>query len=287
MIVVFFAIVSLLGWGTGDIFTTFASRKMGSYNSTFYGYLFGGLLAAFYIPLALNTWKSFNISLIFLTLILTIIKIIAVLAYNEGLKIGNSSIVGTIAGAFTSVVVILSLLFLGEKLSAMQSLSIIIIFAGLFLSSVNFSDLRNKKSIINKGTVFALIATFGWGVYGTFIKIPVREVGFFWPSFMENIIGIFYFMIFGLKRIKKQSFGIQSGFLAVFLSGVLLTTASFSFNFAIGQGLSSIVAPIAGAYPALFALLAYFIFKDPSGKHQKLGMITTLLGIILLAYFSR
>lgn len=71
------------------------------------------------------------------------------------------------------------------------------------------------------------------------------------------------------------------------MSGLLLTAGSFAFNFAVGQGLSSVVASIAGAYPALFALLASIIFKDPITRQQKSGMIITLLGIILLAYFSQ
>lgn len=66
-----------------------------------------------------------------------------------------------------------------------------------------------------------------------------------------------------------------------------MTIGSFGFNFGIEKGLSAIVAPIAGAYPALFALLAFIIFKDPITNQQKIGMIITLCGIILLAYFSR
>src|SRR5437762_10074608 len=64
MIPIIFALIALLGWGVGDIFTTFGSRKMGSYNSTFYGYLFGGLFSALYIPFALCSWKLFSLLMI-------------------------------------------------------------------------------------------------------------------------------------------------------------------------------------------------------------------------------
>jgi drug/metabolite transporter (DMT)-like permease len=60
MIAIIFALVSLLGWGVGDIFTTFASRKLGSYNSTFYGYLFGGLFSALYIPQTTETRNGWH-----------------------------------------------------------------------------------------------------------------------------------------------------------------------------------------------------------------------------------
>lgn len=285
MLTIIFAFISFLGWGTGDIFTTFATRKIGSYNTSFYGYFFGLLLASFLIPFV-NGWQNFSFSMILFTIILSIIQILAFFAYNEGLKIGNSSLIGTIAGAFTSLVVILSLIFLNEHLTFLEIISIIVIFVGLFLSSIHISDLRKRKSIMNRGVVLALLAMIGWAIYFTFIKIPIKEAGYFWPTYVTSIVGSLFFLLSGPKRLKMPKIGIRSGFPAVFMASALLTIGSFSFNFAISKGLSSIVAPIAGAYPALFALLAYFIFKDPIRNQQKLGMVVTLVGIVLLAYFS-
>jgi len=283
---IIFAVVALLTWGIGDIFTTFASRKIGSYNTSFYGYLFGAIFSSLYIPFAINNLKTFSTPMILLTIFLSLINLIAFFCYNEGLKVGNSSLVGTIAGSFTALVVILSVLFFKERLSIQEIFGIIIIFIGIFLSSINFSDIKKQKTLINKGTVYALIAMAGWAIYFTFIKIPVRQDGFFWPSYVTSIVGSLFFLIFGLRRIKMPQVQIKSGFPAVMLSGLLLSIGAFAFNFGVGQGLSSIIAPIAGAYPALFALLAYIIFKDPITHQQKLGMVVTLCGIILLAYFS-
>ena len=280
------ALISLFSWGTGDIFTTSASRKIGSFNASFYGYFFGAILSSLYIPFALHSLSALTLPMVLLTVILSVIQLLAFLSYNEALKIGNSALVGTIAGSFTSIVVILSLLFLGESLSMQQGTSILIIFVGLLLATINISSLKKPKTIINRGTFFALLAMAGWAIYFTFIKLPVKESGFFWPSYITTLVGTVGFLLFGLKRIKRPHIELRSGFPAVFMSGLLLSIGSFAFNSAIDKGLSSIVAPIAGAYPALFALLAYFIFKDPITRQQKIGMVVTLLGIILLGYFS-
>lgn len=287
MLAIIAAFISFLGWGIGDVFNTIANRKIGSFNASFYGYFVGLILSLFYIPFALNTLKDVDIQLILLTTFLTLMQVAAFFAYNEGLKIGNASLVGTIAGAFTSLVVIFSLIFFGEKLILPQVVAIIIIFCGLLLASIHLSDLKNKKALFNRGTAMAFIAMFGWAIYFTFIKIPVHQAGFFWPTLITNIVGTLVFIIIGLKRIKVPKISIRSGFPAVILSGLLLTVGSFAFNLAVGIGLSSVVAPIVGAYPALFALLAFFIFNDPIRNQQKSGMILTLCGIILLAYFSR
>jgi uncharacterized membrane protein len=53
------------------------------------------------------------------------------------------------------------------------------------------------------------------------------------------------------------------------------------------MGAAAIVAPIAGAYPTLFVFLSRFVFKDRLTKQQGFGIVVTLVGIVLLAFFSR
>lgn len=62
--------------------------------------------------------------------------------------------------------------------------------------------------------------------------------------------------------------------------------SEMTFNVGISKGYTSIVAPIAGANPVLFVILATFVFKDPITKQQAAGVILTLLGVILLSIFS-
>jgi drug/metabolite transporter (DMT)-like permease len=286
MSAIIFAFVTFLTWGSGDIFTTIASRKMGAYSASFYGYFFGFLPATLYIPFALSNLHSFSLPMVFLTIFLAIIQLIAFYAYNVGLKISNASLVGTISGSFTAMVVILSVLFLGERLLFQQVIAIVIIIVGLFFASINLSDIKNKKSFFNKGVLYAFIAMIGWAIYFTFIKIPIKEAGTFFPTYLTDVVGTLAYLVFGLRKIKIPKITTKSGFPAALMSGLLLTGGSFAFNFAIGQGLSSVVASIAGAYPALFALLASLVFKDPITRQQKSGMVVTLMGIVLLAYFS-
>lgn len=281
-----YAFISLIGWGIGDFFGAIAARRLGSFNASFYTYAICALYGLLLIPFALGSLHNFTPLLMLLTIFLAVIQALGYFAFCEGIKIGNSSLVGTIGGSFTSLVVILSVIFLGDRLNGGQLLAIIGIFVGLFFSSVNFSEIRNIRSIINKGNFYGLIAMICWGIYFTFIKIPVEHAGFFWPTMITNCAGALFFLFIGYKKIKGIKRYIHKGIPAALAAGLIGSTASYAFNYAIGNGLSSIVAPIAGGYPALFALLAYFYFKDPLSRQQKSGMVVMLCGIILLSYLS-
>lgn len=102
---------------------------------------------------------------------------VGLIVFYEGLRIGNASLVGTITASFAILVVVFSVIFLNEKISLIQLLLIILIFTGILMCSLDFKDLQNKAAWVNKGTVFALIAMLLWGIYWTFIKIPIQTMG--------------------------------------------------------------------------------------------------------------
>ncbi len=66
----------------------------------------------------------------------------------------------------------------------------------------------------------------------------------------------------------------------------LQVAGSMLFNYAISQGPTTIVAPIAGSSPAVFVVIAHFIFKERLNTYQNVGIITALAGIIGLSLLS-
>ena len=122
-----------------------------------------------------------------------------------------------------------------------------------------------------------------WGIYFTFIRIPIRQVGWFWPSYFA-MLGVPIIWIYMLvRRIKLEKLPNSKITFLSLLNALLLTGGTFSYNFAVMSGQTSIVAPIAGSYPVLFVVLAYFVFKDRLNKQQIFGIVTTLTGIVLLS----
>lgn len=265
MPVLVFAFFSYIGWGTGDIFGTIAARKIGAYAATFWVFTIGILLFSLYIPFALSDLHALTLPIFLLNLTLGFLYISGNVALNEALVRSNPSMVLTINGSFTALVVILSLVFLGEHISGTQGLVIATIFLGVFLCTFDFGLLK-KKQKFDTGILFALYAMISFALYFTFIKSIIREIGWFWPNFISFLWFPMIYVYMKMKRIQLVNPVAKKVLFPIAASAFLLRAGDFAFNIGISSGFTSIVAPIAGAYPTLSAIIAFKVFKDPITK---------------------
>ena len=283
---IFFAIISYFGWGIGVLLEAVAARKLRPYSLIFWSYVFTVVLLGLYAPFRLGDLKNLTVELLGLILILSFIAFfMGIIFYYEALRIGNRALVGTIASSFPIVAVILSIIFLGERVNTQQAVAIVIIVTGLILSSLNFNALKSE-SIFNKASLLALLTMLAWGIYFAFIKIPVSKVGWFWPTYIYFFTFPLVFLFLKVKKLKLEMPTKNNALKVIIVSVILVRIAELSYNYAITKGLVTVVAPIAGANPTLFVVLAFLFFKDPITKQQMLGIVTTLIGIVLLSIFS-
>lgn len=283
---ILFAFTSYFGWGTGDIFGTIATRKIGAYSTAFWIFTAGVVIFSLYIPFAWNDLGQFTLPLLVLNVVLGSIYILGNVSFNEALRVSNASLVGTIAASFASVTLLLSITFLGESINANQALSIATIFLGVLLATLNFKDLKTGQIVKDKGVIFAFVSMVTWGVYFAFVKILVQEVGWFWPNYISFCLFPLIYLYMRVKKIKLEKPNYKGALIPVIASAILLRSGDFSFNFALSSGLAAIIAPVAGAYPTLFVVLAFLVFKDPITRQQIAGILVTLIGIVLLSVFN-
>ena len=286
MLAIIFALISYFAWSSGDIFGTVVTRKLGAYSTTFWTLLLGLILFSFYIPFSLNEIQGLTIDILFLNIILGLILATSFLTFYEALRIAHPSLVGTIAASFAALTVILSIVFLKETITNYQALSILVIFLGVIISLLDFTELIKGKFAFNKGVLLAIATMIGWGIYFTFIKIPVSRIGWFWPEYISFTLFPLIYLVMKIRRIELKKPTYEKALVPLILSVIILRSADFSFNFAISRGLTAIVAPIAGSYPTLFVVLAFLVFKDPIKRQQIFGIILTVFGIVLLSFLS-
>jgi uncharacterized membrane protein len=287
MTAVLLALLTFVGWGTGDIFGAITSRRIGSLKASL---AITGFLTLFLLALApfMNT-EGVDMSVILQSLALGLAIGTAYLAFVEALRIGNPAIVGTISGSFTALTVILSLLFLGETLGVGQLFFIATIVIGVTGASLDIRSLRERKVRMDKSVVLSLITMAGWGVYFTFMKVPIRDAGWFWPTLISIAASwLLYVAVFAIKKKLHGAAGKKprQGLAPAFITAIVGGGANVTYNIALSYGNVSIVAPIAGSYLILFVVLAARVFKEPLTHQQTAGIAISLCGIVGLAVLS-
>lgn len=280
---IFFGLIAYIGWGSGDIFGTFATRKVGAYITTFWAFAFSALIGGLYIPFALEKLPTITPSLLFINILLGIIYIGGNLMFNEALRLSSAPIVGTIGGSFSALTILLSYIFLGEKLSILHTLLILVVFTGVYITTTGHALKKNKET--SKGIILALSSFVVWGIYFTFIKVLMRTMGWFWPNYIPLLLFpiIALYMKWKKMTLVFPKFGIAT---PMFLNALTLRGGDFAFNIGASMGLTATVAPLGGAYPTLFAVLSYFIFKDPISKKQLIGILIALTGLVALGFMG-
>lgn len=280
-------LITYIGWGTGDIFGVFASRKIGAYKATAFVYIFGLLIPSLYIPFAIPELRNITPGLFIINFLLGIAYMSGNMLLNEGFKQSSASLVGVIVQSFPAIVLLLSAIIFKDPLSSKQILWIILIFLGMFLCTVNFADFKKGIILNDVGLKYALIAVIIFSVYFTFFRVFANQYGWFWPNYISFLTFPIVLIIFKkLFKIKEQLTIHQKKVLAAtFISAFLLRIGDIALNYGLSNNMSAIVAPLAGASPTLFVILSSLIYKDPVSTQQKIGIFITLVGIVLLSFF--
>jgi drug/metabolite transporter (DMT)-like permease len=198
------------------------------------------------------------------------------ICYFKALSTGPAAIVQTITAAYTALTVILALLFLKERLVAIQVLGVAMVIG----SSVTLG-LGSGPSSGGEGNIwfFASLGTlFCWGVCTAIFKHAYNQEGANDAVFfLTNWVGIGVTVLpFGLTQLGTELWG---GGLGLGLVIVLFyCIGDLTLFAAINRGPASIVSPLSGLYPIPTIAYSALILKEQITRLQ-----WSTVGVVLMA----
>ncbi len=146
-----------LSWGTMDIGSALASRRLGSLAVTAGGQVVSAILL---LALLVASGESLPTDqrAIVVSAAVGIVGAAAYLSYFTGLRIGPISIVSGMVAAYGGVVVVLAVVIRSESLTLLQAIGAVVSTVGVILTAVAFDGGWRRSRLASPGVIFAVVA---------------------------------------------------------------------------------------------------------------------------------
>lgn len=204
------------------------------------------------------------------------------ICYFKALDLGTVSKVTPVDKTSIVLTLILSSIFLNEKITTIKIISIALILLGTFLTIKK----ESKDSKENRWILYAILTAVFTSTTTVLSKIGIENTNTTLITFLRTIVVLIILTTITLfKKKYKYIKDIKSrSWLFIILSG-LSTSLSWLFYFkALALGEASIVFPIEKLSLVVSILISIIFLKEKVSKKQITGIIIIIIGTSLLFF---
>ncbi len=274
----------MFGWGIYDFLGGVFAKQIGFFKSLFWSQL-AGLISIFLLAIVFKSSVNVPILAIILSPIAAILYSAGYLFFFKGFELGNVSIIAATMNLWAVFTMLFAFMFMGQRLSAMQTLGVVMIILGAALASLNWIEIRNQRFQLSAGVKEAVFGAFFFGVFWNVSEIISEKVGWLLTTLFVKFGIILFLLIFSI--FVKQEIGLTKTSpktkYIILLMGIIEAGAVALVNYGLTIGDAILITPIASALSIVTILLAIVFLKDKVTKIQGLGIITAIVGIIVTA----
>ena len=274
----------MLGWGIYDFLGGVYAKQIGPFKSFFWSQLAG---LAFIIVLALVSAARGSVSILAITLsaAAAVIYSAGYLLFFKGFEIGNVSIVAATMNLWAVFTMLFAFLFMGQRLSPLQTAGVLMIISGAALASLNWQDIRQQKFTLSAGVKEAVAGAFFFGVFWNISEIISEQIGWLSTTLFVKFGILLFLLVFSflVKRGLNLSKAAPQTKYVVALMGVIEAGAVALVNYGLTIGDAILITPIASALSIVTIALAMILLKEKVSRLQGLGMLLAVAGIAVTA----
>ncbi len=302
---IFFGLAAALGWGIGDFFAGYSTRRVGTYRTIFFSQFIGLLALSIYLgvtgqfehflqPAYLLPWLW--------TIVAALINIGCSFLFYRAFEIGTLAIISPIVSSYAVVTVVLSVLS-GETLSLLHTLGIAAAMIGVALAATSL-DLLKKRPLpyqtqqqqlttynlwhrieqrLPPGALLAMVASIGYGILFWLLGFHVTPfIGGIAPVWLIRLLTIAVLPWLARPLRQRLSLPRGSAWLLLLCAGAFDTLGYVSGTLGLATGQVAVVSVFASFFSAITVLLAWLFLHDRLRWNQWCGLACIFLGIVLI-----
>jgi drug/metabolite transporter (DMT)-like permease len=218
---------------------------------------------------------------------LALVGTLSLAALYRAFALGPIAVVSPVVASYAALSVVGIVLFVGERLSAGQVLAIALTFVGVVIASTDIRELRATLGKPVEGVRVGILATIGFGIWGTLLAAATRTNEPFALVIVWRLFGIAMVAVFVLwRRTRLAPLAVPATLAIIALIGVLDTGANVLLMLGVEAGFASFVMTGSGAYPIIPAVLAILVLRERLAPNQYVGVAILVAGLVALGLQS-
>ena len=275
----------MFGWGIYDFLGGVYTKQIGPSKAFFWSQLVGLIsvsLLLFVLPIGIDV----PILVIVLLPVAAILYSAGYLLFFKGFEIGNISIVAATMNLWAVFTMLFAFIFMGQRLSTIQFLGVLMIISGVTLASLNWSEIRNRRFQLSSGVKEAVLGAFFFGVFWNISEVISEEIGWLLTTLFVKLGIVLFLLLFSLliKRELDLRKATTKTKYVVGLMGIIEVGAVAVVNYGLTIGDAILITPISSALSIVTITLAIIFLKDKVTKLQGAGILTAIAGIVVTAF---
>lgn len=284
-----FALTSAASWALAVILLRRSGETLPPFELNLFKNLLGTVLMVptilLFNGLVLPEYAWFELAIMFASGLIGIA--LADTWYLKGLNLMGASRTGIVASLFSPFVILLSTIFLGERMALWQWLGFFMVISGVLLVTWRVHRSEVDTADLKKGAFYGAAAMLMMAVGIVMVKEILETRSFLWTvelRLVGGVTGMLVFMLLsGRWQSVKQNFRqpqpwgviVSASFLAAYLS-LILWLAGYKL---IDASIASALNETNGAF---IVLLAWLMLGEKISRRKLAGVCLTLSGVIVM-----
>lgn len=275
----------MVGWGVYDFLGGVFAKQIGPYKSFFWSQL-AGLASMLLLALLMSPSMNVPSGVMLLFPVAALLYSAGYLFFFKGFEIGNISIVAATMNLWAVFTMLFAFTFMGQRLSIIQTIGVLMILAGVTLASLNWSEIRQRRFQLSSGVREAVAGAFFFGIYWNVSEIIVEGVGWLVSTALIKLCIVIFMLLFSL--FTRRGMGLAGTaaktISAIAIMGLVEVGAVAVVNYGLTIGDAILITPIASALSIVTITLAIIFLKDRITKVQGIGVGAAIVGIVVTAF---
>lgn len=207
------------------------------------------------------------------------------LCYFKALQIGDVNKVTPIDKSSTILTMLMAFIFLGEEITFIKGISMILIGIGTYLMIIK----KENITVENKSNAW-LIYALGSAIFASLTsilgKVGIENIDSTLGTAIRTIIVLImaWIVVFVTKKQNTIRDIDKNSWIFLFLSGIATGGSWLCYYRALQMGPASVVVPIDKLSILVTIVFSYIVFKEKLNKKSALGLLLIVIGTLSLLF---